>query len=126
MSSIVTKHDHRGSLSALNFNNLSFEPRRMFYVKGVPKNTERGNHAHHNTQQYLICLQGKIQVKLFDGHDESYHLLERNQMLFVDKLIWDSQVYLTGADILLSICSTEYNPDDYITDIQEFKKIKGA
>lgn len=126
MVPIITKHDIRGSLTALDFNNLSFDPKRIFYVKNVPKNTERGNHAHHNTRQYLICLQGKIQVKLFDGHRETHHLLERNQVLFVDKLVWDTQLYLTGDDILLSICSTEYDPDDYITDIEEFKKIKGV
>ena len=124
MAQMVTKHDIRGSLTALDFNNLSFDPKRIFYVKNVPKNTERG--THHNTRQYLICLQGKIQVKLFDGHRETHYLLERNQVLFVDKLVWDTQLYLTGDDILLSICSTEYNPDDYITDIEEFKKIKGV
>ena len=126
MSSIITKHDLRGSLSALSFDNLKFNPKRIFYIKDVPRNTERGNHAHYSTQQYLICLQGKILVKLFDGRHETSHLLERNQMLFVDRLIWDSQTYLTGTDILLSICSTEYEPGDYITDIQEFKNIKGV
>ena len=126
MASMVTNYDLRGSLSALDFGALAFDPKRIFYVKDVPKNTERGNHAHRNTQQYLICLEGEIQVKLFDGLKETYHLLRRHEMIFVDKMIWDSQTYLTGRDILLAVCSTEYDPNDYITDIQEFKKIKGS
>ena len=125
MLPIIAEHnDSRGSLSALDFKNLKFKPKRIFYVKNVPKNTERGNHAHYTTQQYLICLDGKIQIKLFDGHEETCHLLEKNQMVFVDKLMWDSQVYLTGNDTLLSLCSTEYDPDDYISDLQEFKNLK--
>tara|TARA_R110000751_G_scaffold17441_1_gene54046 strand:+ start:59 stop:445 length:387 start_codon:yes stop_codon:yes gene_type:complete len=125
MEPIISEHnDFRGSLSALNFKDLKFEPKRIFYVKNVPRNTERGNHAHHTTQQYLICLEGKVRVKLFDGHKETHHLLEKNQMIFIDKLIWDSQAYLTGNDTLLSLCSTEYNPSDYILDIEEFKNLK--
>jgi len=126
MAPMVTSHDLRGSLSALDFSALDFSPERVFYVKDVPKNAERGNHAHRKTQQYLICLEGEIQVKLFDGSKETCHLLRRNEMVFVDKMIWDSQTYLTGRDILLAVCSTEYDPNDYITDIQEFKKIKGS
>ena len=126
IESLASNHDLRGSLSALDFSNLCFEPKRIFYVKGVPKFTERGNHAHRKTQQYLICLEGTIQVKLFDGFEEKNYLLKKNQMIFVDKLVWDSQTYMTGRDTLLSICSTEYDPDDYITDIEEFKKTKGA
>jgi dTDP-4-dehydrorhamnose 3,5-epimerase-like enzyme len=121
---MITKHDIRGTLSALEFSDLKFIPRRIFYVNNVPKGVKRGNHAHYNTQQYLICLEGKIEVKLFDGVNETKHLLEKNQMLYVDNLIWDSQTYLTGNDTLLSLCSTQYDPSDYITNIEEFKKLK--
>ena len=126
IESLTSNHDLRGSLSALDFSSLCFEPKRIFYVKDVPKFTERGNHAHRKTQQYLICLEGTIQVKLFDGLEESNYLLKKNQMIFVDKLVWDSQTYMTGRDTLLSICSTEYDPEDYITDIEELKKVKGV
>ena len=63
---------------------------------------------------------------MFDGLEESNYLLKKNQMIFVDKLVWDSQTYMTGRDTLLSICSTEYDPEDYITDIEELKKVKGV
>ena len=35
-------------------------------------------------------------------------------------MIWDSQIFLTGNDVLLSICSTEYNKKDYIEDFDLF------
>tara|TARA_R110000851_G_scaffold54271_1_gene128222 strand:- start:2812 stop:3195 length:384 start_codon:yes stop_codon:yes gene_type:complete len=126
ISSLISSKTERGTLSALDFGNLCFEPKRVFYVKDVPRLTERGNHAHYKTQQYLICLEGKIEVNLFDGFKKTKHLLEKNEMIFVDRLIWDSQIYMTGKDILLSVSSTEYDPSDYITDIEKFKKLKGA
>ena len=44
--------------------------------------------------------------------------------VFVDKLVWDSQVYMTGDDILMSICSTPHDDSDYIKDFEEFRKIR--
>ena len=40
-----------------------------------------------------------------------------------DKMVWDSQVFTTGNDILLSICSTAYDREDYIEDFDEFLRI---
>ena len=49
--------------------------------------------------------------------------MEENESVFVDRMIWDSQTYETGEDIMLSLCSTEYDKADYIEDIKEFDKI---
>lgn len=112
--------DEDGVLVPIEFNKLPFEPKRIFYVCDVPKGEERGNHAHYETQQILICLKGMIQVKLHDGFNLSKHLLIADEFIFVDKMIWDSQVFLSGDDILLSICSTSYDKSDYIEDFDQF------
>ena len=73
-----------------------------------------------------MCLQGSILVKLHDGFREQYYTLSQNDSVFVDKMVWDSQTYLTGDDILLSICSTKYDKQDYIEDFKMFlKKARG-
>lgn len=115
--------DPDGSLIPIEFKDLPFIPKRIFIVSNVPKNAERGQHAHFKTQQILICLKGEILVKLYNGkHLNEIHLMEK-QGVFVDKMIWDSQVFLTGDDILLSICSTNYDKKDYIESIEEFEGI---
>jgi hypothetical protein len=43
-----------------------------------------------------------------------------NQSILVERMIWDSQVFETDSDVLLSICSTSYNKSDYIEDFEEF------
>ena len=112
--------DDDGTLVPIELSDLPFEPRRIFYVSGVPKGEERGNHAHFETQQILVCLQGSILIKLHDGRDLKEYRLNPNQAILVDKMIWDSQVFETDNDVLLSICSTNYDKSDYIEDFNDF------
>jgi len=112
--------DDDGTLVPIEFSDLPFEPKRIFYVCDVPKGEERGNHAHFETRQILLCLKGSILVKLHDGKELKEYRLMPNQSILVEKMIWDSQVFETGNDVLLSVCSTNYNKSDYIEDFEEF------
>ena len=115
--------EDNGTLVPIDFSELTFVPRRVFYVTGVPAGDKRGQHAHYETQQLLICVKGKILVHLYDGYKTETIVMEENESVFVDRMIWDSQTYETGEDIMLSLCSTEYDKADYIEDIKEFDKI---
>ena len=112
--------DPDGTLVPIEFNRIPFVPKRIFYVCDIPKDEERGNHAHYETKQLLICVQGEIIVKMHNGRYLESIKLKPNQSVLVDKMIWDSQIFLTGNDVLLSICSTEYNKNDYIEDFDLF------
>ena len=114
--------DKRGSLVPIEFNSLPFVPMRVFVVSGVPKNTIRGNHSHYTTKQYLLCLEGQIEVILHDGINESKTLLEENEGVLVSELIWDSQKFLTKKSKLIVFCSTSFDHDDYIFDFEDFLK----
>ena len=54
----------RGTLSYVDFGDLIFEPKRMYFIHGVPKDEVRGGHGHRNDQQYITCVEGKIKIKL--------------------------------------------------------------
>jgi hypothetical protein len=115
-----TFKDPEGVLAPIEFDNLPFEPKRIFYVLNVPEQEERGMHAHYNTQQILTCLRGEILVRLHDGSSLQERRLHPNEWIFVDKMIWDSQVFVTGDDVLMSMCSTKYDKSDYIEDFEKF------
>jgi len=117
-------NDSRGDLIPIDFSNLPFTPKRVFIVSGVPKNTIRGNHSHFKTVQILICISGNIEVALHDGVSEKITIIKKGEFVLVDKLIWDSQKFLSEDSVLLVICSTEYDKNDYILDFNEFLKIK--
>ena len=115
--------DNRGSLFAMN--KLPFDPKRIFYVRGVPAGQTRGKHAHYKNKQILVCLSGKIEVKLDNGKSIEKIVICENESVFVDNLVWDEQTYMTNSDILLSICSTEHDESDYIRDYDAFLKAVG-
>lgn len=109
-----------GSLIPIELNQFPFTPKRIFLVKDVPVGVVRGEHSHYETQQLLICLRGKIKVNLHDGKSLTSSVLKENDTVFVDKMVWDSQEFLTYDSMLLVIASTHYDKQDYIEDFSYF------
>tara|TARA_B100001094_G_C18110117_1_gene760653 strand:+ start:413 stop:829 length:417 start_codon:yes stop_codon:yes gene_type:complete len=120
--------DDKGNLTPIEQSkDVPFDIKRVFYVYGVRGEAIRGRHAHYDTKQILICLKGKIDVICNDGKNEVRYLLESpQQAVLIPELIWDEQIYRSEDSILLSICSSYYEKKDYITDFEEFKRIKGV
>lgn len=112
--------DSDGVLVPIEFKNLPFVPVRAFYVTDVPKGTIRGNHAHYETKQLLICIQGRIEVSLHDGKSLKTVILRKNEHVMIDTMVWDAQRFLTGKDVMLVLCSTSYDKADYIEDFDTF------
>lgn len=116
--------DTRGSLLPIEFNALPFEPKRIFLVSNVPTGTIRGEHAHYETEQFLLCVDGSIEVILHDGEKEYNFILKKNEGLLVPKLVWDAQKFLENESKLLVFCSTNYNEQDYIFDFDIYSNVK--
>jgi len=110
-----------GKLIPIELNKVPFIPLRFFWITGMKQGVISGQHAHYLTKQYIICIQGKVEIDLYDGIVHRKFILNPNESIFVDKLIWDSQKYLTNNDILLVLCSTLYNKEDYIYNIIDFE-----
>lgn len=120
-------NDSRGDLFPLDYNKLNFKPLRMFWTTNVPRNMIRGGHAHYKTQQYLMCLQGVVEVLLDNGKNKEKYIIKSGEGIYVSEMVWDEQKYLTGNEILCVLCSTEYDIEDYITDYDIFKNMtKGS
>lgn len=115
----------RGSLSVLDFEDLEFIPKRIFYIYNIPeKNQIRGEHAHIKSLQHLICIKGKILVTLFDGEKTQKIILKTGESCFIDKMIWATQKFILKSSILLVLTDTLYSRNDYITNLDEFVKLK--
>jgi UDP-2-acetamido-3-amino-2,3-dideoxy-glucuronate N-acetyltransferase len=120
-SILKTFEDKRGCLLPIEFSDLGFDPKRIFVVNNVPIGEIRGNHSHHKTKQYLICINGEVNVLLDDGvTKETIHLV-KNESILIPELVWDAQEFLTDDAEIIVICSTGYDLDDYILTYEEFK-----
>ena len=126
VQNLKTFSDDRGDLCPINMSELPFLPKRSFFITNTPHEVIRGEHAHYTTEQFLVCLKGKIEVFLFDGKITRNCLLNEHQAVYIPNLIWDSQKFLTDDCVLLVFASTEYNKLDYITNKQDFIKLRNS
>lgn len=116
--------DMRGSLTFAEFpGDLPFEPRRFFLVSKVPGKDVRGEHAHKELHQFLICVHGSCSIVVDNGKERCEILLDKPTLgLHIPPLIWATQYKFTNDAVLLVLASDIYQADDYIRDYDEFLK----
>lgn len=115
-----------GILCPISLKDLPFEVKRIFYVANVPTSELwRGSHAHKETKQYLICVRGQIDVRLtYDINNTINITVESGMGVLIEEMVWDSYRFLTEDTVALVLCSTEYDPSDYITSFDTFYDLK--
>lgn len=114
--------DARGNLTVGEFGKtIPFEAKRYFMVYQVPLVEMRGEHAHHECHQFLICARGRISVIADDGHDRKEFLLERPEAgLYLPPMTWAVQYKYSPDAVLLVFASHHYDAGDYIRDYDRF------
>ena len=114
--------DMRGNLSVGEFcRSLPFLPKRYFLVFDVPSSEVRGEHAHRQCHQFLVCTRGRVSVVVDDGTQREEFLLDRPELgLHVPPLVWATQYKYSADAALLVFASEFYDPADYIRDYDEF------
>ena len=111
-----------GNLSVVEFKNLPFETKRIFYITEVPRGFERGFHAHKKTQQFLICLQGSCEVYLELKKKSQTIKLEKNSEGILIGKEWHVMKNFSHDCILLVLANSYYDEKDYIRNYEEFLK----
>ncbi len=114
--------DLRGNLTVGEFGRqIPFEPRRYFLVYGVPSREVRGEHAHRQCHQFLICLQGSCAVVADDGENKVEVLLDApHRGMYLPPMIWGVQYQYSADAMLLVFASHHYDSADYIREYDEF------
>lgn len=115
--------DLRGKLTAgeMPSESIPFAARRWFFVYGVPGREVRGEHAHRECHQFLICVSGRVNVAVDDGENRVEYTLDGPTMgLHVSPRVWASEFGYEGDSVLMVLASHPYDPDDYIRDYQSF------
>ncbi|MBN6053687.1 WxcM-like domain-containing protein, partial [Nonomuraea sp. RK-328] len=117
--------DLRGELSAGEFEReLPFRPARYFLVFNVPSREVRGEHAHRECDQFLVCVRGSCGVLLDDGRNRREITLDRpSRGVYMPAMIWGTQYRYSPDAVLLVFASHPYDPDDYIRSYDEFQRI---
>lgn len=114
--------DLRGALSYAEIGqHLPFTPKRYFLVFDVPNQEVRGEHAHRELHQFLVCIRGSCAVVLDDGEVRDEVVLDSpNIGLHLPPMVWGIQYKYTHDAIMLVLASDIYDPDDYIRDYDQW------
>ena len=117
--------DLRGSLTIGEFDqHLPFIPKRYFVISDVPSLEVRGEHAHRELHQFLVCLKGSCALVVDDGkHRDEITLDKPDVGMYLPPMIWGIQYKFTSDAILLVLASDIYKADDYIRDYDDYLKL---
>ena len=115
--------DARGALTVGEVpTEVPFSPARYFVVFDVPSMELRGEHAHKQCQQFLVCLHGSCRVLLDDGRNRCEVTLDRPDMgVFMPEMIWGTQYRYSADAVLLVFASRTYESADYLRTYDEFR-----
>ncbi len=116
--------DLRGSLTFGEYDkHLPFDPKRYFVIFDVPSIEVRGEHAHRQQHQFLVCLKGSCSVVVDDTKSREEVILNKpNIGLYLPPMVWGIQYKYTADAVLLVLASDVYDGADYIRDYDEFAR----
>lgn len=114
--------DMRGHLSVGEFEkDVPFKPSRYFLVYDVPTEKTRGEHAHWECHQFLVCARGSVTVVADDGvRRTEVELRDPAEGIYLPPMIWGIQYKYSSDALLLVFASHSYNAEDYIRDYDVF------
>ncbi|EER61950.1 WxcM domain protein [Acidovorax delafieldii 2AN] len=114
--------DMRGNLSVGEFEkDVPFPAKRYFLVFSVPSEKTRGEHAHRECHQFLICVKGSCAVVVDDGKSRCEVLLDSPDLgLHLPPMTWGIQYKYSADAVLLVFTSHDYDAADYIRSYAEF------
>jgi len=115
--------DPRGNLTFVEgSNHVPFDIKRVYYLYDVPGGSDRGEHAHKNLHQFLICMSGSFDLLLKDGVAEKrFHLNRSYYGIYICPMIWRRLDNFSTGAVCMVLASAIYDKSDYIRDWDEFQ-----
>jgi len=114
--------DMRGNLSFAEIGQyLPFIPKRYFLVFDVPSKEIRGEHAHKQTHQYMVCVRGSCSVVVDNVKTRQEFLLNSpTQGVYIPPMIWGVQYKYSVDAVLMVLASEVYSAEDYIRNYDDY------
>lgn len=102
---------------------VPFNIKRIYYIYGVPNGVTRGFHSHRNLEQVLICVHGKVNIRVKTPYQEEIIVLDNpNIGLYIGHMVWREMFSFSNDAVLVVLASEYYTEQDYIRDIDLYKK----
>ena len=122
MDILKTHTDRRGCLTIVEEGiEVPFDIQRVYWIHSVPEGEERGMHSNKEIYEYVVAVNGSVDITLedIDGRRE-YHLDARDKGLLIPPDTWDEIRNFSKDAVLLVMASHSYDPSAYINSYEEF------
>ena len=126
MLELPERGDERGNLVIAECGtDIPFDIKRVFYIYGSDPDVVRGCHANRRSEFVLINVAGSSKVKVLDGEgNEIIYILNRPKTgIYLPNMVWKEMYDFSEDSVLLCLASTHYDENEYIRDLDEYKKI---
>lgn len=121
--------DDRGNLIALEGMSeiVPFEIKRVYYSFDTQPGSIRGNHAHRELKQLIVCMSGACTFvcEMPDGTRTEHLLNWPNKGLLVEGMVWREIKDFSKDSVMMVLASEHYNEADYIRDYNQFLRTVG-
>jgi dTDP-4-dehydrorhamnose 3,5-epimerase-like enzyme len=123
-----TNKDERGVLTAIEGNggHVPFDIRRIFLVHHAV--TDRGGHAHRDTDQLIVAAAGSLVVEVSDGKIwKSFELGDMIRGLYVPRMVFIQLRRFSPETVCLVLASTHYDIKRSIRTWEDYlKELEGV
>lgn len=121
---IPSFRDARGELNVVEASKqCGFDVRRVYYFYGSQPDIIRGNHAHKKLKQFMICLNGSVDIKITDASGDHHFKLDHpSKGLLLQGSCWRELQNVQFDTVVAVLASEEYDESDYIRDYGDFQK----
>lgn len=120
--------DVRGNLTFVEGqNHVPFDITRVFYLYDVPGGADRGEHAHRELEQFVICTSGSFDLRLEDGfNSKTFHLNRSYFGIYIPPMTWSYLHNFSTGSVCMVLASAPYDETDYFRDKSDFLSAVGA
>ena len=104
---------------------IPFEICRTYWIYDVPGGEERGGHAYHTNDEFIIALSGSFDVVVNDGEEERVFTLNRSYYgVYLPHGLWRSIRNFSTNSLALEFGSVPYDESDDVFEYGHYLKLK--
>lgn len=103
---------------------VPFAIARLFVLR-APGGAVRGDHAHRLCTQFVILLNGSVEISIEDGTSRrTISMDSSDQALFVPPMIWTKVRFVEPQSVVGVLCDRPYEPEDYVHEYPHFMLLR--
>ncbi len=121
MDAVKVFRENRGTLAVIDFANLPFNPKRFFWIFEVPVGTSRAGHAHLYCEQFLICQNSKVRIRITNSKMNLTEIsMVPGDSILLPRLTWLELLNFDENAVLGVFASEHYDRSEYIETFDNF------